>query len=120
MPSHDSVTANNDMDVEEANPFPPSVNNTLRYNFSLPSSYTYVPIEKVPNSRSTNETDISSDPSPLSVILYSTNIPVDSSLWDRGFVATSIFGMNEFLQSDICNIACLLGFLYQTKESTGP
>ena len=87
---------------------PPLVNNTLCYNFSLPLSHTCVSIEKAPNSGSTNEIDISSEPSPPSVILHSTNVPADPSLWDGGFVATSLFGMNEFLQSNVCNIACSL------------
>ena len=41
------------------------------------------------------------------VISYSTNIPADPNLWDGNFTAT-LFGTNKFLQSNICNMACLL------------
>jgi len=42
------------------------------------------------------------------VILYSANVLADSSLWDSNFMATSLFGTNEFLNSNIHNIACFL------------
>jgi len=42
------------------------------------------------------------------VILYSANVLADPNLWDSNFTAISLFGMNEFLQSNICNMACLL------------
>jgi len=82
------------MDVEECNSFPPLVNNTLLYNFSLSPSYTCVPIEEAPIAGSTDKVDNSLKPSPPLVIPYSTNVLADSSLWDGGFVTTSLFGMN--------------------------
>ena len=42
------------------------------------------------------------------VILYSTNVLADSSLWNGRFKATSLFSTNKFLQGDILNIACSL------------
>jgi len=42
------------------------------------------------------------------VIPYSANIPADPNLWDGNFTATSLFSTNEFLQSDVCNMACSL------------
>ena len=46
--------------------------------------------------------------SPPMVIPYSANVPADPSLWDGNFTATSLFGTNEFLQSDVRNMACSL------------
>jgi len=48
------------------------------------------------------------EPSPPTVISYSTNVPADPILWDGNFTATSLFGTNEFLNSDITNISCSL------------
>jgi len=42
------------------------------------------------------------------VIPYSANVPADPSLWDGNFTATSLFGTNKFLQSDVRNMACSL------------
>ena len=42
------------------------------------------------------------------VILYSANVPPDTSLWNGNFTVTSLFGTNEFLNSDVQNIACSL------------
>ena len=42
------------------------------------------------------------------IILYSTNVLADSSLWDGRFRATSLFSTNKFPQGNILNIACSL------------
>jgi len=41
-------------------------------------------------------------------ILFCTLSLADPNLWDSNFTATSLFGTNKFLQSDICNMACSL------------
>ena len=46
--------------------------------------------------------------SPPMVIPYSANVPADPNLWDGNFTATSLFSTNEFLQSDVRNMACSL------------
>lgn len=38
----------------------------------------------------------------------SHNVLSDPNLWDGDFGATSLFGTNEFLQSDVRNMACSL------------
>jgi len=48
------------------------------------------------------------EPSPPIVISYSANVPADPTLWDGNFMAISLFGTNEFLNSDINNISYLL------------
>jgi len=88
----------NNMEVEVANTSIFSNHSILSYNFSLLlSQHAHVFIEVVPNAKSMNKIDISSELSLLSAIPYSTNIPADFNLWNRGFVATSLFGTNEFL-----------------------
>jgi len=42
------------------------------------------------------------------VIPYSANVLADPNLWDSNFTATSLFGTNKFLQSDVHNMACSL------------
>jgi len=41
-------------------------------------------------------------------IPFCTLLPADPNLWDSNFTATSLFGTNKFLQSNVCNMACLL------------
>jgi len=103
------VAANCNIDVEESNPSPPSINNARRYNFSLPPSNPHAPLEAAPtNLEPTGKIDISTEPFPPSVIPYNANVPADPNLWDGNFTATSLFGTNEFLNSDMRNIACSL------------
>ena len=67
------------------------------------------PYEDMPDDPpSTDNFNISLEPSPPMVIPYSTNVPADPNLWDSNFTAISLFGTNEFLQSNVHNIACLL------------
>ena len=44
----------------------------------------------------------------MAVQCDSANVPANPSLWDGNFMATSLFGTNEFLHSDVCNMACFL------------
>jgi len=97
------VAANCNMDIEITDPSLPLVENATRFFFSLPASNPHVPLEEAPNS-----VDIFMEPSPPEVIPYSINVPADPSLWNRNFMATSLFGTNEFLSSDINNITCSL------------
>ena len=102
------VTANCNMDIEIMDPSLSPVENATRFSFSLPASNPHVPLKEVPNSINISNTDISTEPSPPKVIPYSANVLVDPSLWDRNFMVTSLFGTNEFLNSDINNIMCSL------------
>ena len=47
-------------------------------------------------------------PVPPSAIPYETNMPADPNLWDGHFGPISLFGTNEFLQSDAYNVSCSL------------
>jgi len=98
------VAANCNMDIEITDLSLLLAENTTCFSFSLPASNPRVPLEKVPNSAITSNIDISMEPSPPEVIPYSANVPADPSLWDRNFMATSLFGTNEFLNSNINNI----------------
>jgi len=102
------VAANYNMDIEITDPSLPSAENATCFSFSLSVSNSCVPFEEVPNSAITNNIDISMEPSPPEVIPYSANVPADPSLWDGNFTATSLFGTNKFLNSDINNIMCFL------------
>ena len=102
------VAANCNMDIEITDPSLPSAENATCFSFSLPASNPCVPLEEVPNSATTSNIDISTEPSLPEVIPYSTNVPADPSLWDGNFTATSLFGTNKFLNSDINNITCSL------------
>jgi len=50
----------------------------------------------------------STEPSPPAIIPYSANVLADPNLWDSDFRPTSLFGTNEFLQSNVRNMACSL------------
>jgi len=102
------VAANCNMDIEITDPSLPSAENVTCFSFSLPTSNPCVPLEEAPNSAITSNIDTSTEPSPPEVIPYSANVPADPSLWDGNFMATSLFGTNEFLNSDINNITCSL------------
>lgn len=113
------VAANSNMDIEITYTPPPLVNDTTNFTFSLPPSNPHASLEEAPNSVPSGGLDISTEPSPPSVIPYSANVPADPSLWDGKFAAASLFGTNEFLASDINNITCSLQhmarFLRQRK-----
>jgi len=65
--------------------------------------------EEAPNHLLALEYEVSIELFSLTIIIpYSTNIPADPNLWDSGFAATSLFGTNEFLQSNVQNMACSL------------
>ena len=98
------VATNCNMDVEVATPSLPPGNVSSGFTFSLPLSNPRAPLEEAFNSAPSGEIDVSSEPSPPLVIPYSSNVPANPSLWDGNFTATSLFGTNEFLISDINNI----------------
>ena len=102
------VAAQNNMDIEADNA--PSDAGPQRYDFAMPPSQTpCAPHEDAPNDLPpTDKCNMSPDPSPPTVIPYSTNVPADPNLWDGNFSAISLFGTNEFLQSDVRNMACSL------------
>ena len=102
------VATNCNMDIETMDPSFPVAENVTSFSFSLPASNPRVSLEEAPNSTITSNIDISTEPSPPKVILYSANVPADPSLWDGNFMATSLFSTNEFLNSDINNVMCSL------------
>jgi len=102
------VAANCNIDIEITDPSLPLGENVTCFPFSLPASNLHVSLEEAPNSATSSNIDISTEPSPPEVIPYSANIPADPSLWDGNFMVTSLFGTNEFLNSDISNIMCSL------------
>jgi len=102
------VATNCNMDIETTDPSFPVAENVTSFSFSLPASNPRVSLEEAPNSTITGNIDISTEPSPPKVILYSANVPADPSLWDGNFMATSLFSTNEFLNSDINNVMCSL------------
>jgi len=74
-----------------------------------PLQMPHAPHKDAPNEPSPADNfNTSPEPSPPMVIPYSANVPANPNLWDSNFTATSLFSMNEFLQSDVCNIACSL------------
>jgi len=102
------VAANCNMDIETTDSSRPSAENVTSFSFSLPASNPHVPLEEALNSTITSNIDISTQPSSPEVIPYSANVPADPSLWNRNFTVTSLFGTNEFLNSDINNVTCSL------------
>ena len=98
------IATNCNMDVKVATPSLPPGNVSSGFTFSLPLSNPCTPLEEALNSAPSGEIDVSLEPSPPSVIPYSSNVPADPSLWDGNFTATSLFGTNKFLISDINNI----------------
>ena len=102
------VTANCNIDIEITDLSLSLVKNATCFSFSLLVSNPCVPLKEVPNSINISDTNISTELSPLEVIPYSANVPADPSLWNGNFMATSLFGTNEFLNSDINNITCSL------------
>ena len=55
-----------------------------------------------------SQPDPSTLPAPPSALPYEANVPADPDLWDGHFGPVSLFGTNEFLQSDAHNISCSL------------
>ena len=75
----------------------------------LPSQTPHGPHKDAPNDPTpSNNFNTFSELSSPTVIPYNANIPANPNLWDGNFTATSLFGTNEFLQSNVCNMACLL------------
>jgi len=102
------VAAQNNMDIVADNA-PPTAG-PQKYDFAMPpSQMPRAPHKDAPNEPSPADNfNTSPEPSLPTVIPYSANVPADPNLWDGNFIATSLFGMNEFLQSDVCNMACSL------------
>jgi len=102
------VTAQNNMDIEADNA-PPSAG-PQKYDFAMsPSQTLCTPHKDTLNEPSPADNfNTSPEPSPPTVISYNANVPANPNLWDGNFTATSLFGMNEFLQSDVRNMACSL------------
>jgi len=101
------VAAQNNMNIEVTNTS--SIFGLLLYDFTIPPLQTpYVFYEKMPNSISTSNINMLSEPFLPMVISYSSNILANPNLWDSNFIATFLFSTNEFLQSNIHNMACLL------------
>jgi len=102
------VTVQNNMDIEADNA-PPAAG-PLRYDFAMPPLQTpCAPHKDAPNDPTlSNNFNTSLEPSPPTVIPYSTNVPADPNLWDSNFTAMSLFSTNEFLQSNVRNMACSL------------
>jgi len=88
----------------------PSTASFQRYDFTMPPLQTlYALYKRVPNDPPfTDNFNMAPELSPPMVIPYNANVPADPNLWDGNFTATSLFGTNKFLQSDICNMACSL------------
>ena len=99
------------MDVVADNT-PPSAS-PQRYDFTMPPWQSpRAPHKDTPNNPSPSDNfNTSPEPSPPMVIPYSTNVPADPNLWDGNFTAISLFGMNKFLQSNVCNMACSLQYM---------
>ena len=105
----DNNSLENNMDIVADNA--PSTASSQRYDFAMPPLQTpCAPHEGAPNNPPppTDNFNTLPEPSLPIVIPYSANIPADPNLWDGNFTATLLFGTNKFLQSDICNMACLL------------
>jgi len=101
------VVAQNNMNIEVTNTS--SIFGLLLYDFTIPPLQTpYVFYKKMPNSISTSNINMLSEPFLPMVISYSSNILANPNLWDSNFIATFLFSTNEFLQSNIHNMACLL------------
>jgi len=74
-----------------------------------PSQMPYAPHEDALNEPSPADNfNMSLEPSLPTVIPYSANVLADPNLWDGNFTATSLFGTNGFLQSNVRNMACSL------------
>jgi len=102
------VAAQNNMDIKADNAPPPD--GPQKYDFVMPLSQApRAPHEDALNEPSPADNPNSSqEPSLPTVIPYSANVLADPNLWDGNFTATSLFSTNEFLQSDVRNMACSL------------
>ena len=103
------VASENNIEMSAIGPLTSSNNLAQSFNFALPPSQPpRAANEATSDPASNGHSSASNEPSPPTVIPYSANVPADPSLWDGNFTATSLFGTNEFLNSDVRNIACSL------------
>jgi len=103
------VASENNIEKSTLDSLALSSNSTQSFNFTLsPSQPSRGANEAISNPASNGHTSVSLEPSPPIVIPYSANALADPSLWDGSFTATSLFGINKFLSSDVQNIACSL------------
>ena len=72
------------------------------------NSLLHPPVHNETASNAALQPDPSTLPITPSVLPYEANVPSDPNLWDGHFGPISLFSMNEFLQSDACNISCSL------------
>jgi len=100
------IASQNNMDEDVVHFSPPK--RSIIWLCTAPSQTPCVSNEENPGPTPTTDTITSMEPSPPTVIPYSANVPADPTLWDGNFTATSLFGTNEFLNSDINNISCSL------------
>jgi len=98
--------SNNRMDFEMSNPAMDYTNCNLDHTNGTLDQPPQVNNEAVPNASC--QTEASTMPFTPSTIPYKANSPADPNLWDGHFGSISLFGTNEFLQSDACNILCSL------------
>ena len=103
------VASENNIEISASESLISTSNNAQFFNFTLPPSQLPRAVnEAISNPASNGHTSVSTEPLPSMVILYSTNVPANPSLQNRNFTATSLFSMDKFLNSDICNITCSL------------
>jgi len=103
------VASENNIEMSASESLTSSSNNAQSFNFTLPpSQLPRAANEAISNPASNGHTSVSTELPPPTVIPYSANVPADPSLWDGNFTATSLFGTDEFLNSDIRNITCSL------------
>ena len=101
------VTFTNNAEAETLNPSSPVNNTALLYNFILsPSQPPRVCNKETSTPASNSIIHILLEPSSPTAIPYSANVPANPSLWDGNFMATSLFDINEFCNSDVCNMVC--------------
>jgi len=93
----------NRMDIEMSNPETTGIPLT-----SPDNSLLHPPVHNETASNAALQPDPSTLPITPSVLPYEANVPSDPNLWDGHFGPISLFSMNEFLQSDACNISCSL------------
>ena len=106
------VTTQNNINIKVSIFILPLFQNTHDQTFNFAALITSQPTcadnVKAPNHILSLEYKASMKLSPPAIILYSTNIPADPSLWNDSFAATSLFSTNKFLQSNMRNRACSL------------
>jgi len=106
------VASENNIKMSAIRPLTSSNYLVQSFNFNLPPSQPpHAANKAILDPASNGHSSASNEPFPSMVILYSTNVSADPSLWDGNFMATSLFGTNEFLNIDVCNIACFLQYM---------